>query len=89
MANEQLDQTADTGNTSSSLNDDQLSKSLRLSIIAVYGDGRCLFRCAAIHDVKVRAVDVSYIFSSNWNNSTIDTNCLNIHFKYHCTAAVV
>lgn len=70
MANEQLDQTADTGNTSSSLNDDQLSKSSRLSIIAVYGDGRCLFRCAAIHDVKAlqdvaRSRCSSYIFSSN------------------------
>jgi len=42
---------AETETTECSVNDDKLQKSSALSLIRVFGDGRCLFRCAAIHGV--------------------------------------
>jgi len=49
-----VDRAEQTGtlSTEDNLNDDKLLKSSSLSLIRVYGDGRCLFRCAAIHGVK-------------------------------------
>lgn len=38
--------------TQSSLNEDCLPKCSNISVIKVFGDGRCLFRCATIHGIK-------------------------------------
>lgn len=52
VVTDQISLTSQSEYATTELTDDKLGKSSRLSVIKVYGDGRCLFRCAAVHGIK-------------------------------------